>query len=92
VTRATFTVLLSLKVYDSSAARLRSPPTQRQTRRRSDSDMLPFRRLWYGGPNSVANAIGYAMHSSRSHDAVSTTAKCVNFVIDLRLRSSLGFI
>jgi len=26
--------------------------------------------LWYGEPNAVANAIGYAMHSSRSHDAV----------------------
>src|SRR5215831_13389682 len=34
------------------------------------SDVLPFDRLWYGGPNAVANAIGYAMHSSRSHDAV----------------------
>jgi hypothetical protein len=27
-------------------------------------------RLWYGEPNAVANAIGYAMHSSRSHAAV----------------------
>jgi hypothetical protein len=27
-------------------------------------------RLWYDGPNAVTNAIGYAMHSSRSHDAV----------------------
>jgi len=34
------------------------------------SDALPFGRLWYGAPNAVANAIGYAMHSSRSHDAV----------------------
>jgi len=34
------------------------------------SDVLPFGRLWYGEPNSVSNAIGYAMHSSRSHDAV----------------------
>ena len=31
------------------------------------SDALPFRRLWYDTPD---NAIGYAMHSSRSHDAV----------------------
>jgi len=46
--------------------------------------MLPFGRLWYDTPD---NAIGYAMHSSRSHDTVSTTAKCVNFVIDSRLRS-----
>ena len=33
------------------------------------SDMLPFGRLWYGEPNAVANAIGYAKHRSRSHDA-----------------------
>ena len=34
------------------------------------SDALPFGRLWYGGPNAVNNAIGYAMHRSRSQDAV----------------------
>ena len=28
---------------------------------------LPFGRLWY---NTPCNAIGYAMHYSRSHDAV----------------------
>ena len=31
------------------------------------SDALPFGRLWYDTPD---NAIGYAMRSSRSHDAV----------------------
>jgi len=31
------------------------------------SDALPFGRLWYDTPD---HAIGYAMHSSRSHDAV----------------------
>jgi hypothetical protein len=31
---------------------------------------LPFGRLWYGDANAVANAIGYAEHYSRSHDAV----------------------
>ena len=31
------------------------------------SDALPFGRLGYDTPD---NAIGYAMHSSRSHDAV----------------------
>ena len=31
------------------------------------SYVLPFGRLWYDTP---ANAIGYAMHSSRSHDVV----------------------
>jgi len=34
------------------------------------SDALPFGRLWYDGPNAVANAIGYAQHFSRSHHAV----------------------
>jgi hypothetical protein len=34
------------------------------------SDVLPFGRLWYGEPNSISNAIGYAQHRSRSHDAV----------------------
>ena len=34
------------------------------------SDVLPFGRLWYGEPNAASNAIGYAMHRSRSHDAV----------------------
>jgi hypothetical protein len=34
------------------------------------SDALPFGRLRYGKPNGVANAIGYAQHRSRSHDAV----------------------
>jgi hypothetical protein len=34
------------------------------------SDVLPFGRLWYGGPKAVANAVGYAEHRSRSHDAV----------------------
>jgi hypothetical protein len=34
------------------------------------SDVLPFGRLWYGEPNAVSNAIGYAMHRSRSDDAV----------------------
>jgi len=31
------------------------------------SDALPFGRLWYDTPD---NAIGYAIHSSRSHAAV----------------------
>ncbi len=30
------------------------------------SDALPFGRLWYGGPNAIANAKFY----SRSHDAL----------------------
>jgi hypothetical protein len=30
------------------------------------SAVLPFGRLWYAGPEAVANAVGYAEHSSRS--------------------------
>jgi hypothetical protein len=48
-----------------------------EVRRRRDkrgvdliSDALPFGRLWYGEPNAISNAIGYAKFFSRSHDAV----------------------
>jgi hypothetical protein len=34
------------------------------------SDALPFGALWYGEPSAISNAIGYAMHRSRSHHAV----------------------
>jgi hypothetical protein len=34
------------------------------------SDRLPFERLWYGDPNTITNAVGYAMHYSRSANAV----------------------
>ncbi len=49
-------------------------PAEYEVRPRKDkrgvdliSDALPFGRLWYDGPNTVTNAIGYAMHDSRSH-------------------------
>jgi hypothetical protein len=29
------------------------------------SDALPFGRLWYGEPDAISNAIGYAKHRSR---------------------------
>ena len=34
------------------------------------SDVLPFGRLWYGGPEVMSSAIGYAEHFSRSHHSV----------------------
>jgi hypothetical protein len=34
------------------------------------SDALEFARLWYGEPISINSGMGYAMHRSRSHDAV----------------------
>ena len=29
-----------------------------------------FGRMWYGEPDAISNAIGYAKFRSRSHDAV----------------------
>ena len=34
------------------------------------SDELPFGRLWYAEPNSVSNAIAYALHYSGSNPVV----------------------
>jgi hypothetical protein len=34
------------------------------------SDVLPYGALWYGEPNAISNAIRYAKHYSRSHDAL----------------------
>ena len=44
----------------------------RKDKRRFDliSDALPFGRLWYGEPNAISNAIGYAKFRSRSHHVV----------------------
>jgi hypothetical protein len=57
------------------------------------SDALPFGRLWYDGPDAVVNAVGYALHLSRSHDAVIRVYDVVGNVIethehkgDLRVR------
>jgi len=46
------------------------------------SDALPFGRLRYGEPNAISNAIGYAMHCSRSHDAVIRVYDDTNKVIE----------
>jgi len=43
------------------------------------SDVLPFGRLWYGTPD---DATGYAMHASRSHDAVSRVYDAAGNVIE----------
>ena len=34
------------------------------------SDALPFRRLWYGEPNAIRDAIDHAKFHSRLHDVV----------------------
>jgi hypothetical protein len=46
------------------------------------SDALPFGRLSYGEPNVISNAIGYAQHYSRSHDAVIRVYDAAGNVID----------
>jgi hypothetical protein len=46
------------------------------------SDVLPLGRLWYGEPNAISNAIGYAKHRSRSYDAVILVYDEVGNVID----------
>jgi len=47
------------------------------------SDALPFGRLWYDTPD---HAIGYAMHSSRSHDAVIRVHDATGNVIETHER------
>jgi hypothetical protein len=34
------------------------------------SGALPFGRLWYGEPNAISHAVGYAKFYRRLHDAV----------------------
>jgi len=36
------------------------------------SDALPFGRLWYGEPNAVSHAIGYAKHRMQEDDGLGT--------------------
>jgi hypothetical protein len=47
------------------------------------SDALPFGALWYGEPDAIANAIGYAKFYSRSHDAVIRIYDAADNVIEL---------
>ena len=47
------------------------------------SDALPFGRLWYAEPNAVDNAIGYALHASRSHHAVIRVYDAAGNVIEM---------
>jgi len=51
------------------------------------SDALPFGRLWYAEPNAASNAIGYAQHCSRSHDAVIRVYDAAGNVIETHEQS-----
>jgi hypothetical protein len=54
------------------------------------SEVLPFGCLWYGEPNAISNAIGYAMHRSRSHDAVIRVYDEAGNVIEISAPSRAG--
>ena len=67
-----------------------SPVHVYEVRPRSDkrgvdliSDALPFGRLWYGEPNAISNAIGYAKFFSRSHNALIRVYDETGNVIDM---------
>jgi hypothetical protein len=52
---------------DNFGTSLGSPPAARIIAASiSLSDALPFGRLWYGEPDAISNAIGYAKFRSRS--------------------------
>jgi hypothetical protein len=46
------------------------------------SDALPFGVMWYGEPDAISNAIGYAKHRSRSHDALIRAYDAADKVIE----------
>ena len=48
------------------------------------SDALPFGRLWYGEPNGISNAVGYAKFFSRSRDTVIRVYDEAGNVIEMR--------
>ena len=48
------------------------------------SDALPFGRLWYDGQNAMSNAVGYAEHYSRSHNAVVRVYDAAGCVINIQ--------
>ena len=52
--------------------------------------LLPFGRLWYAEPNAVSNAIGYAIHYTRSHDAVIRVYDEVGNVIEMHKHTAIS--
>jgi hypothetical protein len=49
-----------------------------------NSKALPFGHLWYGAPNAVSNAIGYAKLCSGSHAVVIRVYDGAGTVIETR--------
>src|SRR6516162_8986233 len=64
----------------------RSPPAQGSSRRRSRQRCAAFRRLWSAEPNSVSNAIAYALHYSCSHPVVIRVYDAAGNVIETHER------
>jgi hypothetical protein len=52
------------------------------------SDALPFGRLWYGEPNAITNAVGYAKSRSRSAQAVIRVFEDAGNVIETQEHAS----
>jgi hypothetical protein len=71
-TIAIITIAIELSGWRSLSKRFFTEVRPRKDHRGVDlmSDALPFGRLWYGGPDADANAVGYATHRSQSHDAL----------------------
>ncbi len=55
------------------------------------SDILPFGRLWYSGPNAASNAIDHAKFFSRSHDAAIRVYDETGDVIDRHAQGAGDF-
>ena len=71
---------------------VRGGRASRKDKRGADliSDVLPFGRLWYGEPDAISNAIGYAKFYSRSHNAVIRVYDAAGNVIETH-ESTGGF-
>ena len=58
--------------------------------------MLPFGGLWYGEPNAISSAVGYAQFYSRSHNAVirvyDDVGRLRNFLFEMPDQRSDKFI
>jgi hypothetical protein len=55
------------------------------------SGVLRFGRLWFVGPNAIANAIKFAKFYSRSHDAVIRVYDAAGNVIDRHAQGAGDF-
>jgi hypothetical protein len=55
------------------------------------SDVLPFGRLWYGDPDAITNAVGYAKFYSRSHDAAIRVCDQAGKVIETHEQTAWQF-